>query len=75
MFVRNKAFSEWRLLKPCKILYFLSRTSNNDDEEFLVLSDCRGVARGGSWGARDPPPLGRPSFEQTTYNIQVAKTP
>ena len=25
-------------------------------------------------GARDPP-LGRPSFEQTTYNIQVAKTP
>ena len=39
MFVRNKAFSEWRLLKQCKILYFLSRTSNNDDEEFLVLSD------------------------------------
>ena len=39
------------------------------------LSFCRGVARGGgSWGARDPP-LGRPSFEQTTYNIQVAKTP
>ena len=28
---------------------------------------------GGSWGACDPP-LGRPSFEQTTYNIQVAKT-
>ena len=34
----------------------------------------RGVARG-SWGAHDPPTLGRPSFEQTTYNIQVAKTP
>ena len=26
-------------------------------------------------GSRDPPPLGRPSFEQTTYNIQVVKTP
>ena len=39
MFVRNKAFSEQRLSKQCKILYFLSRTSNNDDEEFLVLSD------------------------------------
>ena len=36
----------------------------------------RGVAGGRTWGARDPPPpLGRPSFEQTTYNIQVAKTP
>ena len=32
------------------------------------------IARGRSWGARDPP-FGRPSFEQTTYNIQVAKTP
>ena len=39
MFFRNKAFSQWRLLKQCKIL-FLSRSSNfNDDEEFCVVSD------------------------------------
>ena len=38
-----------------------------------VICKCRGVARGilgCSW-----PPLGRPSFEQTTYFIQVAKKP
>ena len=38
-----------------------------------VICTCRSVARGilgCSW-----PPLGRPSFEQTTYFIQVAKTP
>ena len=38
----------------------------------------RGVARGGPGvpvTLLPPPPLGRPSFEQTTYNIQVAKTP
>ena len=37
----------------------------------------RGVARGGPGVPVTllPPPLGRPSFEQTTYNIQVAKTP
>ena len=34
----------------------------------------RGVARGGVLGCPWPP-LGRPSFEQTTYNIQMAKTP
>ena len=33
----------------------------------------RGVARGGP--GVPVTPLGRPSFEQTTYNIQVAKTP
>ena len=40
------------------------------------MSHIRGVSKGGgrSWGARYPP-FGRPSFEQTTYNIQVAKTP
>ena len=31
-----------------------------------------GGVLGCSWPS---PPLGRPSFEQTTYNIQVAKTP
>ena len=42
------------------------------------LSSARGVARwgGGGEGPGVPvTPLGRPSFEQTTYNIQVAKTP
>ena len=39
----------------------------------LIFS--RGVARGGVLGCPCPTPLGRPSFEQTTYNIQVAKTP
>ena len=34
----------------------------------------RGIARGGGPGV-PVTPLGRPSFEQTTYNIQVAKTP
>ena len=34
----------------------------------------RGVARGGVLGCPWSP-LGRPSFEQTTYNTQVAKTP
>ena len=33
----------------------------------------RGVARGGPGVTVTP--LGRPSFEQTTYNIQLAKTP
>ena len=45
---------------------------------FLVLNSfcsswLRGVARGGP--GVPVTPLGRPSFEQTTYNIQVAKTP
>ena len=35
----------------------------------------RGVARGGPGVPVTPPPFGRPSFEQTTYNIQVAKKP
>ena len=36
----------------------------------------RGVAKGGPGVPVTPsPPLGRPSFEQTTYNIQVPKTP
>ena len=36
----------------------------------------RGVAKGGGGGPGVPvTPLGRPSFAQTTYNIQVAKTP
>ena len=40
MFVRNKVFSQWRPLNQCKILFFLSPTSNFiDGEEFLVLSD------------------------------------
>ena len=35
----QQSFSQWRLLKQCKILFF-SRTSNFiDDEEFFVLSD------------------------------------
>ena len=36
---------------------------------------CGGVARGGGGPGVPVTPLGRPSFEQTTYNIQVAKTP
>ena len=32
---------------------------------------CKGVARGGSWGACNPPPLCKPFCKQTTYNIQV----
>ena len=35
----------------------------------------RGVTRGGGGPGVPVTPLGRPSFEQTTYNIQVAKTP
>ena len=35
----------------------------------------QGLARGGPGVTVNPPPLGRPSFEQTTYNIQVAKAP
>ena len=36
----------------------------------------QGLARGGPGvPVNPPPPLGRPSFEQTTYNIQVAKAP
>ena len=35
--------------------------------------EYRGVARGGP--GVPVTPLGRSSFEQTTYNIQVAKTP
>ena len=39
-------FSQWRLSKQCKILFFLSRTSNFiDDEEFFVLSDLFGVEK------------------------------
>ena len=39
MFVRNKVFSQWLLLKRWNI-FFLRRTSKFiDDEEFLVLSD------------------------------------
>ena len=38
---------------------------------------CRGVAGGEGGGGLECPwtPLGRPSFEETTYNIQVARTP
>ena len=39
---------------------------------FLSSPLPRGVARGGP--GVPVTPLGRPSFEQTTYNIQVAKT-
>ena len=35
---------------------------------------CRGVAGGGGGPGVPVTPLGRPSFDQTTYNIQVAKT-
>ena len=43
----------------------------------IYLTYCiRGVARGGPGvPVIPPPPLSRPPFEQTTYNIQVAKTP
>ena len=41
MFVHNKVFSQWRLLKQYARSYFLCHTFNFiDDEEFLVLSDC-----------------------------------
>ena len=41
MFFGNKAFSQWRLLKQCEIL-FLSRSSNfNDDEEFLCGGESK----------------------------------
>ena len=36
----------------------------------LRLPATKGVARGGSWGARDPP-LCKPFCKQTAYNIQV----
>ena len=39
------------------------------------VKEFRGVARGGGVLGCPCPPLGRPSFEQTTYNIKVAKTP
>ena len=39
----------------------------------IQTNAARGVARGGP--GVPVTPLGRPSFEQTTYNIQVAKTP
>ena len=38
-----------------------------------LVSVYKGVARGGP--GVPVIPIGRPSFEQTTYNIQVAKTP
>ena len=43
----------------------------------LAESYKQGLARGilGCLWPPPPPILGRPSFEQTTYNIQVAKTP
>ena len=40
LFVRDKVFSQWRLLKQCKIFFFFCHRSNFiDDEEFLALSD------------------------------------
>ena len=42
---------------------------------FGILVGCfRGIAGGGGVLGCPWPPLARPSFEQTTYNIQVAKT-
>ena len=40
-----------------------------------LVSVYKGVARGGGGPGVPLIPIGRPSFEQTTYNIQVAKTP
>ena len=39
MFVRNKVFSQRRLLRRCKILFYKPYVYFIDDEEFLVLSD------------------------------------
>ena len=48
----------------------------DDNENVEKTAGFRGVASGGSWGARDPPPPPpwQVFYEQTTYNIQVAKT-
>ena len=40
MFVRNKVFSEWRLLKQCKILFFKTvRLISLKMKNFFVLCD------------------------------------
>ena len=66
-----------------KVLYNLKRkwtvtTGNScitwELKSLLTITLVTGAYLGGSWGVRDPP-LGRPSFEQTTYNIQVVKMP
>ena len=79
-------FNEWRwslarvsLIEPFLDLSWFSSFQVPDTVCSMTCNiskeKSRGVARG-SWGARDPPPpLGRPFFEQTTDNIQVAKTP
>ena len=38
--------------------------------------NCKGVARGGSWGARDPPPLCKPflSKQPTVFRGENAMT-
>ena len=59
---KHKIANFW---KQCRSWWLVTHSLQN--------LQVRGVARGVlgcPW-----PPLGRPSFEQTTYNIQVAKTP
>ena len=50
----------------------LQRQSEQLREKEQQVAELRGVARGGP--GVPVTPLGRPSFEQTTHNIQVAKT-
>ena len=56
--------------------HFFDTNATSDWSVLCLFSSLllRGVARVGVLGCPWPP-LGRPSFEQTTYNIQVAKTP
>ena len=64
-----------RLISCQQAMYWFRRSRILSTHPSLhgFSSSLRGVARGVlgcPWT-----PLGRPSFEQTTYNIQVAKTP
>ena len=66
----------------CNLLGFVQISVGQNDYEgsssslssLRSVTVLRGVARGGVLGCPWPS-LGRPSFEQTTYNIQVAKPP
>ena len=70
--VKKKKLGEGTSIRRSKVTLLFSLTYSLD---FIMLSphNNRGVARGGP-GVPVTPPLGRPFFEQTTYNIQVTKT-